>query len=179
MFDDLVSVCPLCVFGDVVSLSSHWLCLMIWSLSVHCICLLICSLSVHCVCLVMWSLSRHCLGMVSVSALCILHFCGAVSVHCVCLAMWSLSLHFWCLVFGLCLSFVCVWRFGLSLRCVFWEMWFLPLCCDHLVGPVVKASASRAADPGFDSRFSVDIFPGRVIPIVLVWPYVPLGTSTT
>ena len=36
---------------------------------------------------------------------------------------------------------------------------------DHLVGLVVKASASKAADPGFD--FSAGIFPGRVIPVTL------------
>ena len=29
----------------------------------------------------------------------------------------------------------------------------LPLELNRIVGPVVKASASRAADPGFDSRF--------------------------
>ena len=33
-----------------------------------------------------------------------------------------------------------------------------------LVGLVVMASASRAEDPGFESRF-VGIFPGRVIPV--------------
>ena len=42
-----------------------------------------------------------------------------------------------------------------------------PLCSlssDRLVGLVVKASASRAEDPGFESR-RVGIFPCRVIPV--------------
>ena len=39
----------------------------------------------------------------------------------------------------------------------------LPL--DRLVGPVVKASASRAEDPGFESRLRRDFFRGRVIPV--------------
>ena len=36
---------------------------------------------------------------------------------------------------------------------------------DHLVGLVVKASASRAGDPGFESRLRRDFFRGRVIPV--------------
>ena len=36
---------------------------------------------------------------------------------------------------------------------------------DRLVDLVVKASASRAEDPGFESRFRRDFFPGRVIPV--------------
>ena len=40
----------------------------------------------------------------------------------------------------------------------------VPVNWDRLVGLVVKGSASRAKDPGFDSRLSVGlIFPGRVI----------------
>ena len=35
---------------------------------------------------------------------------------------------------------------------------------DRLVGLVVKASASGAEDPGFESRLRRD-FPGRVIPV--------------
>ena len=39
-------------------------------------------------------------------------------------------------------------------------------CPDRLVGLVVKASASRAEDPGFASRWRRDfIFRGRVIPV--------------
>ena len=36
---------------------------------------------------------------------------------------------------------------------------------DHLVGLVVKTSASRAEGPGFDSRLRRDFFRGRVIPV--------------
>ena len=36
---------------------------------------------------------------------------------------------------------------------------------DHLVGLVVKVSASRAEDPGFGSRLRRDFFRGRVIPV--------------
>ena len=39
----------------------------------------------------------------------------------------------------------------------------LPL--GRLVGLVVKASASRAEDPGFESRLRRDFFRGRVIPV--------------
>ena len=39
------------------------------------------------------------------------------------------------------------------------------LLTDRLVGLVVKASASRAEDPGFESRLSRDFFRGRVIPV--------------
>ena len=35
---------------------------------------------------------------------------------------------------------------------------------DRLVGLMVKASTSRAEDPGFESRHD-RIFPGRVIPV--------------
>ena len=47
---------------------------------------------------------------------------------------------------------------------------------DHrLVGLVVKASASRAEDPGFDSRLRRGDFPGRVIPVnsKLTRPWLP------
>ena len=36
---------------------------------------------------------------------------------------------------------------------------------DHLVGLVVKASASRAGDPGFKSHLRRDFFRGRVTPV--------------
>ena len=36
---------------------------------------------------------------------------------------------------------------------------------NHLVGLVVKASASRVEDPGFESRLYRDFFRGRVIPM--------------
>ena len=36
---------------------------------------------------------------------------------------------------------------------------------NRLVGLVVKASASRAEDPGFESRLRRDFFRGRVIPV--------------
>ena len=36
---------------------------------------------------------------------------------------------------------------------------------NRLAGLVVKASASTAEDPGFDSRLRRDFFPGRVIPV--------------
>ena len=36
---------------------------------------------------------------------------------------------------------------------------------NHLVGLVVKASASRAEDPGFESLLRRDFFRGRVIPV--------------
>ena len=36
---------------------------------------------------------------------------------------------------------------------------------DRLVGRVVKASASRAEDPGFEFRLRRDFFRGRVIPV--------------
>ena len=42
---------------------------------------------------------------------------------------------------------------------------FVPLFAHRLVGLVVKASASRAEDPGFESRLSWDFFRGRVIPV--------------
>ena len=35
----------------------------------------------------------------------------------------------------------------------------------RLVGVVVKASASRAEDPAFESRLRRDFFRGRVIPV--------------
>ena len=38
-------------------------------------------------------------------------------------------------------------------------------CLFRLNGPVVKTSASRAEDPGFESRLCWDILPGRVIPV--------------
>ena len=37
--------------------------------------------------------------------------------------------------------------------------------CDHLVGLVVKASALRAEDPGFESHLRQDFFRGQVIPV--------------
>ena len=37
----------------------------------------------------------------------------------------------------------------------------------RLVGLVVKASASRAEGPGFESRLNRDFFRGRVIPVTL------------
>ena len=37
---------------------------------------------------------------------------------------------------------------------------------DRLVGLVVKASASRAEDPGFESRLRREFFGGRVIPVI-------------
>ena len=36
---------------------------------------------------------------------------------------------------------------------------------DHLVGLVVKVSALRAEDPGFDSHFAMGIILGLVIPV--------------
>ena len=36
---------------------------------------------------------------------------------------------------------------------------------DRLVGLVVKATASRAEGPGFESRLRRDFFRGRVIPV--------------
>ena len=36
---------------------------------------------------------------------------------------------------------------------------------DRLFGLVVKVSASRAEDPGFESRLRRDFFRGRVIPV--------------
>ena len=44
-----------------------------------------------------------------------------------------------------------------------------PLSLYHLVGLFVKASASRAADPGFDSRLLRTFFPGRVIHSDINW----------
>ena len=42
---------------------------------------------------------------------------------------------------------------------------------DRLAGPVVKASTSRGADPGFDSRLRCgDFFPGRVMPVTSKLP---------
>ena len=41
----------------------------------------------------------------------------------------------------------------------------VPMTTDRLVGLVVKASASRAEDPGFESRLRRDFFRGRVIPV--------------
>ena len=57
--------------------------------------------------------------------------------------------------------------FPTSLR---WKVSLLlsqPLVCqeDRLTGLVVKASASGAEDPGFQSRLNRGIFPGRVIPV--------------
>ena len=40
-----------------------------------------------------------------------------------------------------------------------------PVSKDRLVGLVVKASASRAEGPGFESRLRRDLFRGRVIPV--------------
>ena len=40
-----------------------------------------------------------------------------------------------------------------------------PPTSNRLVGLVVKASASRAEDPGFESRLRGDFFRGRVIPV--------------
>ena len=39
------------------------------------------------------------------------------------------------------------------------------LCVDRHVGLVVKASASRADDPGFETRLRRDFFRGRIIPV--------------
>ena len=39
-------------------------------------------------------------------------------------------------------------------------MYYGPLYIHRLVGLVVKASASRAEDPGFESRLRRDFFPG-------------------
>ena len=41
----------------------------------------------------------------------------------------------------------------------------LSACFHRLVGLVVKASASRAEDPGFESRLRRDFFRGRVMPV--------------
>ena len=41
----------------------------------------------------------------------------------------------------------------------------LLLIPDRLVGLVVKASASRVEDPGFESRLRPGFFRGRVIPV--------------
>ena len=41
----------------------------------------------------------------------------------------------------------------------------LPVSMDRLGGLVVKASASRAEGPGFESRFAPGFFRGRVIPV--------------
>ena len=40
---------------------------------------------------------------------------------------------------------------------------------------MVKASASKAVDPGFDSRLSRDLFPGGVTPVIqkLVLQWLP------
>ena len=51
-----------------------------------------------------------------------------------------------------------VWRF--KGRC------WLVRCQYRLVGLVVKASASRAEDPGFGSRFAPGFFRGRVILVI-------------
>ena len=42
--------------------------------------------------------------------------------------------------------------------------YYTNITIDHLVDLVVKVSASREADPGFDSHLSRD-FPGRAIPV--------------
>ena len=44
-------------------------------------------------------------------------------------------------------------------------MTFHATAIDRLVGLVVKASASRAEGPGFESRLHRDFFRGRVIPV--------------
>ena len=41
----------------------------------------------------------------------------------------------------------------------------IPVSPDRHVGPVVKASTSRAEDAGFESRLRRDLFGGRVIPV--------------
>ena len=50
---------------------------------------------------------------------------------------------------------------------------------DRLVGLVVKASALRAEDPGFNSRLCRrDFFPGRIMPVTKNWRYrVSAGTG--
>ena len=40
--------------------------------------------------------------------------------------------------------------------------------CSRLVGLVVKASASRAADLGSNPAFDLDLFPDRVIPVIKI-----------
>ena len=45
------------------------------------------------------------------------------------------------------------------------EIRYLFLFLDRTVGLVVKASASRAKDPGFESRLHRDFLGGRVIPV--------------
>ena len=47
----------------------------------------------------------------------------------------------------------------------------IPVGIYRLVGLVVKASASRAEDPGFESRLRWDFFRGRIIP-----SYLKIGT---
>ena len=44
-------------------------------------------------------------------------------------------------------------------------LWLIFVRLDRLVGLVVKASASRAEGPGFESRLRRDFFRGRVIPV--------------
>ena len=41
----------------------------------------------------------------------------------------------------------------------------VPLLVDRLISLVVKASALRAEDPGFESRLRWDFFRGRVLPV--------------
>ena len=45
------------------------------------------------------------------------------------------------------------------------QPWCWTLNTHRLVGLVVKASASTAEDPGFESRLRRDFFRGRVIPV--------------
>ena len=45
-----------------------------------------------------------------------------------------------------------------------WTLYHLAIEANLLVGLVVKASASRAEDPGFETACA-EIFPGRVIPV--------------
>ena len=54
-----------------------------------------------------------------------------------------------------------------QVRVLFVSLFLFFCCCFFycLFGLVVKASASRAEDPGFESRLRRDFFRGRVIPV--------------
>ena len=67
-----------------------------------------------------------------------------------------------CLSLGLCLPLsVCLFDWFTDRLANYICLSFI----DRLVGLVVKASTSRAGDPGFKSCFCQDFFRGRVIPV--------------
>ena len=75
----------------------------------------------------------------------------------------------WIALLRHCLAFTSIRRAGRRTSCLLASAKHTsgPCPVDRLAGLVVKTSASRAENPGFESRFRRDFFRGRVIPVTL------------